>query len=444
MNRTHHKAGLTRDADGQNVAAALAARLQPCAVSPQLGAAFEKQQLLSETGDGSRQALHDGQMGSRTGLKAESGAMKESRLGLGPEVASTSVDQTPDVVDVHALNAGVQLSADVLVSELEALTVEALGLGLPNPQLLFDVDRFPAASAWLALRKHAIALHPLYEAGEVTTLGEGLDWSDFTSPLVGDADAVELLSRSIGPDRASLIADRYRTFLDQEIDPAWRLLIQGCADARGIRLRAAAARTMLRDRAPRWRDSPVRLVSLACGAAGPVASFAEELTDDGVTVGEVVLIDRDPMALAAARSIARRRTTAPVSIALVDLVDLPSGSAVDLTGPARGSADVIDLLGLFEYLPDPVAVDVLRRAREIIRPAGGVVVLANMLRDRPQQVMFEHVVQWPALIQRSTAEVVRLIVAAGWESDAITTLIPDDCVYAVFALDTTLPGPLDP
>ncbi len=216
------------------------------------------------------------------------------------------------------------------------------------------------------------------------------------------------------------------------------MCLQGHRDARAIRTRAIAATELILERSSRWQD-PTRIASLACGAAHPVARMSEELKDRGIQVASVSLLDRDPLALAAGRSVMTQEAPdLPLNIFLTDLLDLEQLRAVDLR-PQLGTASqqVVEMLGLFEYLPDMMAVDLLRRVREVLAP-GALVVFANMLQPRPGQDSFEHVIQWPALFQRSIPELADIVLSAGYPMEQLTVVVPDDFVYQVALIDTAI------
>jgi SAM-dependent methyltransferase len=160
----------------------------------------------------------------------------------------------------------------------------------------------------------------------------------------------------------------------------------------------------------------------------------EDLESSGCEVGEVLLVDHDPMALATACGFAESagldgRTT-PL---LEDLTASDSTRARDLEELVRpGSIDLVDLLGLFEYFPDELAVDLLGRVRQVLRP-GGLVVFGNMLSVRPQQIFFTHVSLWPPLFQRSLTQLLELVERAGFGRDGLELVVPAEGVYATVA-----------
>lgn len=328
------------------------------------------------------------------------------------------------------------IAASRVLDDLCAQTMRALNAGLPNPDLLLDEDVAPGIAAWMALRKQAIALHPLYAAPDLDVLGGGLTMSDLDEPLDDGTVPFEALADIVGAAGAARVRERYRRFLDEPVNESSKVLLFHSLDSRAIRWRAEAATVLTREAAADW-TSDVTAVSLACGAAGPLARLVDGLVADGHTVAAMHLLDRDPVALAAGRVTARRHLDPSLVRARVfDLVDLRDGTALPLTPVLEvHSAHLIDILGLFEYLPDATAVSLLKQARAVLRP-DGVVVLANMVTGRPEQNVLSHVIQWPSLIQRSVDDLLALIEAAGFDATraTIATAPSHESVYAVAAV----------
>lgn len=321
-----------------------------------------------------------------------------------------------------------QADCDALIADLEARTTASLNAGSPNPNLLFDDATFPGMPNWLALRKSALALHPIYGVDSYTTLGGALTGEDFQAPLIGESSAIELLTDSVGADRAATIQAAHARFLREPLNGVTKMILRSTDDGRGVRTRASAATRLVVD-ALAEATAPIRVASLACGAAGPVAQLVRTLQGVGKPVTEMLLLDRDPMALAAGRTVAANETQGvPVIPQLVDLrrVDLRRELGDD-------GADVIDILGLFEYFPDDMAVALLKAVRAALSPQG-VCVVGNMLPTRRQNVFFRDVLQWPGVVPRSLPSLVDLLEAAGWRASEVTALVPTPHVYGVFAL----------
>jgi hypothetical protein len=228
-------------------------------------------------------------------------------------------------------------------------------------------------------------------------------------------------------------------------------------DARGVRTRAyTATELVVENFSGPEHDGRKDIVSasLACGAAGPVFDFSEPLQRNGKDISTFHLFDQDPMALASASAIAEGKGISDkVNIILGDLL------TDDLTEHIEeGSVDVVDLLGLFEYIPSDIKIKdlfemggvereltaeeqdmsaaayILAQAKKLIRP-GGEIIFGNMLNERPQQKFFDKVVGWPPLKQRSVTEVLEIVQEAGFDLDNVSARIPSrEGVYAVYAI----------
>lgn len=302
----------------------------------------------------------------------------------------------------------------------------------------------PAMGKWSPLTKRAIALHPLYGASTARTLGDGIGVNAYDRPVFpilegGDTtilSAKELLFREKSPEKAQKILNSYLEFVDAPIDDVSRLFYRGSKDAAGVRTRATAAMDMAQNyisSSPGLRDrKDLVSASLACGAAGPVYDLVKNSRHYGNDFSKVILVDKDEMALASASALA---TAAGVEdVVDIQRRDLLSEDLTDYIEPH--SVDVVDLLGLFEYLPEDFGVLLLQKVKEIVRP-GGIIVFGNMLQDRPQQRLFSDVAKWPPLEQRTVSGVFSIIQKAGFDLDQVITRIPArEGVYAVYAIKT--------
>lgn len=357
---------------------------------------------------------------------------RRNTLTVVPEQAAGSPAhvQLRSVPDPQGLDAAEQLLADLLIAKLEG-EVAHMTREQPGVSALLDEQRFPSFSPWMGMRKSALALHTAYRAGSQTRCAWGLEPDVFTTPAFGGLSAVEALAQQVGSEIAARIHARHEAFLAAPLSPAGRLILAGCLDAQAVRARATLAASLIQARFE-TRSAPVRLASVACGAAGPIAETARKLGERGVPVDGLTLLDRDPMALAAGGSIARQALHGfDPELRIVDLIDVPKRRAVELVPYAGPGWDVVDILGLFEYLPDSFAIELARNAVAACRP-GGIVVVANMLDERPQQAFFSKVMQWPAVIQRSPDELRGLLDRAGIAREQVTLVGGREApIYAV-------------
>jgi SAM-dependent methyltransferase len=317
--------------------------------------------------------------------------------------------------------------------------------------VLFDPGVHPVGHAWFQLRKRAIALHPLYNVGSISTLGEGINPDVYDEPLFDGLSAVQILQAEDGPEKTSAMIDKYRAFIGTPMEdatgfyPSSRDFLTGVIDSQAVQTRVDTAidmvETHIESNAERYKEKGIVCASLACGSAGPVYEMANRLIHNGVNIEKLILVDNDPLALASAFSLSKsygisdRIQIIKSNIMSDDLIDVIGSEVVD----------VVDLLGIFEYIPRSlrlagvnyrVAELFLRNAMQVLRP-GGIAVVGNMLADRPQQRFFKKV--WPRLYQRTVSEVIEIIEEAGIDPMSTEIKVPArEGVYAIYGFQKTL------
>lgn len=312
---------------------------------------------------------------------------------------------------------------------------------------LLDPEIHPVAAAWGSLSKRAIALSCLYEPDQ-TTLGGRATIDAYSEPLFDGQSAADILYAE-KPEKAKKILDSYDKYINTVIrDPNDRNdefglntanYIPSVPDSLAVRLRAAAAgdeiinyATENRDRI--GRDGGLKIASLACGAAGPIFNLLPRIEESGVGIRQTQLVDWDVMALATAYSHAEKED-------LLEHTDIQRSNLLkDDLRKYLHDADVVDLLGLFEYFPETVgkagfnykmASNFMRQVGKSMKP-GGMIVFGNMLDDRRHQPMFDQI--WPDLHQRSIQDVLRLTNEAGFPNQLVSAKVPDDGVYGIYTI----------
>lgn len=175
-------------------------------------------------------------------------------------------------------------------------------------------------------------------------------------------------------------------------------------------------------------------------AAHEVQSVAPKL--------QITSVDFDKKALKLSRSISRQFGVANFRTIRANILD--SKMLKKLLGKTQ--ADVVEILGLFEYLkPDDWifryhkvvvrgskklagAKTFLNLAYSFVKP-GGILIFGNMLTSHPHLDFTLNVVQWPHIQPRTTREVIDIIEQAGLEGEyKLEIYLPDDGVYAVYVL----------
>ncbi len=350
-------------------------------------------------------------------------------------------------VKIASTDNGVALEQDVQSRVTDAIsTLESRHPVHGMVPVLMDNETHPTSHVWYSLRKRAIALTPLYNPYG-SHLGTGVDPDVYDEPLFNGQSAMAILQKD-KPDAAVKIRDRYETFIRQPLEDgsagsdefglSSADYIAGVPDAIAVRLRANTASTMVLDHALERKDSsgtePFNITSLACGAAGPMFTMVPTLQEHGVTIGNIRLVDWDVMALATAKSLADSEgLSEKISLERFDLL---RGDLADVVH----DADVVDLLGLFEYFSRSIgagparydlAANFLRQVGRGMKP-GSAIIFGNMLDERHHQTMFNQV--WPSLYQRSLSDVVALAKQAGFPQESLEIQVPQDGVYGVYKL----------
>lgn len=259
---------------------------------------------------------------------------------------------------------------------------------------MYASDTFPVLRDWHTYMKTAVALTNLYlpEAPRLPTI---------------DTDEHALFS-------GTLVDDNSRAFFRYGMD------------AVGIRTRGRLVQHLLEKNTVDTRAP--KLVSVASGAAVPLLGFAKERHERTGDAASLKLVDIDPAALGFAEKLAHHyqvRDIAPMQVSPRFIFSDALRSQSELQG-----ADVVDMIGIFEYIRDSALPGMLDRARSLVRP-GGVVLFANMLSDREQLAFNQRGVGWPGVIPRSVEQLISIATEAGFDRDDLSVYIPEDGLYAV-------------
>lgn len=262
--------------------------------------------------------------------------------------------------------------------------------------------------------------------------------------LYGDSDTLQGWFVDAANARATALYPLQRPNIDTLpgggiIDDVSRGFFYHGLDAIGIRTRAKimseiAARNLQNQPGARW-------VSLACGAAVPVVDALKECQSTELV--HLDLIDMNPDALEFASELAENEaglSRVPCFVNEHKLrsytthkMNLLRGLIVDdelVQEFGEDCSDMVDALGIFEYFSHKHSVRFLKNAYRLVR-SDGVLVIANMLADRPQMDFNERGVGWPKLYPRSIDEIVSIITEAGIDPVNARIMVPEDSVYAV-------------
>lgn len=144
-----------------------------------------------------------------------------------------------------------------------------------------------------------------------------------------------------------------------------------------------------------------RVLSLACGSSPDIRSILPFIP----RTGSFVLCDSDPDALEFSR-----RALEP----LASQCRFVRGMVPRVLGRVTqsGPFDLVFAGGLFDYLPDRLAIRTLAIAHRTLLARGGRLVFTNICSGNPFRVWLEYLANW-TLIERSEADIRRLCTDAG-------------------------------
>jgi SAM-dependent methyltransferase len=302
----------------------------------------------------------------------------------------------------------------------------------------------PAVAAWngMAQSMSPLALGIFYNTGNMTRPSDGYSRHavlDEPLPIESGKTATELVRALKSEQDAQAILEKVDRFFEagslmdtiDEFGLTPHDILAGSLDRIGDITRANVMIDMVTDHVLSGRvphdGRGIVSASLASGAAEPVYWLINELRGRGRPVEKVHLVDLDPIALAASND---RSGHYGLKDKLVmhhkNLFREPVDSYID-----PHSVDVVDIIGLFEYLAPKAADRILQRAASIVRP-GGMIVFGNMLKSRPQQKWFDEL--WPKLEQRSIHEVIEIIEGAGFSKDQLKVRLSKDGLYPIYGI----------
>ena len=152
-------------------------------------------------------------------------------------------------------------------------------------------------------------------------------------------------------------------------------------------------------RATTLTNQPVRILDLACGGS--------RYTRDSIPVGhnpdglELTLLDQDPAALAFVDSWLPDRVRGSTRLICGPVRDVRR-LMVERARGARGGFDLVISTGLFDYLDDPAAKQLLAEMVRLARP-GGLVAVCNFAPADASRIVKDWIVGWPLIYRDASA-----------------------------------------
>lgn len=213
-----------------------------------------------------------------------------------------------------------------------------------------------------------------------------------------------------------------------KVDFVTRALFRHSTDALGIRSRAYVLSYLVAKLVKSRRRHSITWLSLASGSGQPVYDSMDDLpaVDFNVTI-----TDHDQASLAFARQVYGFERPHVKHIDFVRLDVLAGAQLEDLIDKTK--PDLVDAMGLFEYLKPTAAAQLIKRIYGKL-PSGSVLIFTNMSSGNPHRDLHRRGLGWPGVIARSISEVADILQAAGVPNDKVTVYSPTDRVYNIYRL----------
>lgn len=270
----------------------------------------------------------------------------------------------------------------------------------------------------IPLKKNGFKKNPAYEWFynlEPEEQGTMLEWL----PLVLSAKALYPMQR---------LNDMERVFKSGKVLDRARDILTNSLDAIGIRTRARIMKSIVIEAATESSDRELTIVSLGSGAAVPAIDATLEIEQKLGKKTNMRLFDQSDEILEFAKETAVRDGID------IDRVTTHTGDYYEAFSEVKPeSVNIVEALGLWEYLHDSRCVSLLQRSYDLLKP-GGVIIVSNMLDDREQLAFNQRGVAWPGVKPRSEQDLMKIVEDAELPTDQIRFTVSDDGVYGILEI----------
>ena len=287
--------------------------------------------------------------------------------------------------------------------------------------------------------------------GKYPTMSGPLDESVFDEKINGLPLTEVMVQDKInnGVDKATAIEEvekrisEVREFIQAPVTKKFSSVIRHCADSLGIRERVETVNGLSIDHLKKVAEKENRsiddmlVMSFGCGTGLATLKMLKKLKDETGEAPTVILLDQDPLALAAAQSLAKKWNLEDKIEAHCERLFSKLGKPLSLEGVlGNRKLDIAEDSGLREYLPDGVYKQLTRESLKFLR-TGGLMITGNMNVNRPQKEFLHGLMGWvPKVRMRSIKEGFKLLQKSGIPKEFITATVTASGVYTVFAIET--------
>ena len=287
--------------------------------------------------------------------------------------------------------------------------------------------------------------------GKYPTMSGPLDESVFDEKINGLPLTEVMIQDKInnGVDKATAIEEvrkrisEVREFIQAPVTEKFSNVIRHCADSLGIRERVETVNGLSIDHLKKVAEKENRsiddmlVMSFGCGTGLATLKMLKKLKDETGEAPTVILLDQDPLSLAAAQSLAKKWNLEDKIEIHCERLFSKLGKPLSLEGVlGNRELDIAEDSGLREYLPDGVYKQLTRESLKFLR-TGGLMITGNMNVNRPQKEFLHGLMGWvPKVRMRSIKEGFKLLQKSGIPKESIEATVTASGVYTVFAIET--------
>ena len=287
--------------------------------------------------------------------------------------------------------------------------------------------------------------------GKYPTMSGPLDESVFDEKINGLPLTEVMIQDKInnGMDKATAIEkvekriSEVREFIQAPVTEKFSNVIRYCADSLGIRERVETVNGLSIDHLKKVAEKENRsiddmlVMSFGCGTGLATLKMLKKLKNETGGAPTVILLDQDPLSLAAAQSLAKKWNLEDKIEVHCERLFSKLGKPLSLEGVlGNRKLDIAEDSGLREYLPDGVYKQLTRESLKFLR-TGGLMITGNMNVNRPQKEFLHGLMGWvPKVRMRSIKEGFKLLQKSGIPKESITATVTASGVYTVFAIET--------
>lgn len=224
--------------------------------------------------------------------------------------------------------------------------------------------------------------------------------------------------------------DHKRMENGKKLDTITRSFFRHSYDSIGLRARSYILSWLVMGWADNYKEN-INWVSMGCGSGQPVYDVVRSFNDQTRERTSLLLVDNDAVVMEFARKLYdHQKTILPqVRFSVGDITN-----EAFLSETINKQINLVDMMGLFEYLSDNDSTRLLTRVYKNITP-GGLIVFTNMRNTRPHLDVHKRAVGWPGVVVRSISDIHSIIKNANIPLEAVRVYTSKDGVYNVYRIE---------